>query len=99
MSATKRDMVERVAEKVGVTGQQAREIMQAMLDNMIVTLAERGRIELRNFGVFTVKSVAPRKARNPRTGESVMVSAHNVVRFKAGKVMDAAIQSDSLQPS
>lgn len=99
MSATKREMVERIAEKVGVTGQQAREIMQATLDNMIETLATTGRIELRNFGVFVVKRVAPRKARNPRTGESVMVAAHNVVRFKAGKMMDAAIQNDCLQPS
>jgi len=99
MSATKRDMIERVAERVGVTGQQAREIMQATLDDMIQTLASTGRIELRNFGVFTVKTMAPRKARNPRTGESVMVAARNVVKFKAGKVMDAAIQSDSLQPS
>lgn len=97
MNTTKRDMVERVAEKVGVTGQQAREIVQATLDNMIETLAATGRIELRNFGVFMVKAVAPRKARNPRTGESVMVAGHNVVRFKAGKVMDAAIQNDSLQ--
>jgi integration host factor subunit beta len=99
MSSTKREMIERIAERVGVTGEQAREIVQATLDNMIETLSTTGRIELRNFGVFVVKRVAPRNARNPRTGESVMVSAHNVVRFKAGKVMDAAIQNDSLQPA
>ena len=97
MSNTKREMVERIAERVGVTGEQAREIVQATLDNMIETLATTGRIELRNFGVFVVKRVAPRKARNPRTGESVMVAARNVVKFKAGKVMDSAVQSESPQ--
>lgn len=91
MSATKRDMVERIAEKVGVTGVQAREIVQATLDNMIETLAETGRIELRNFGVFTVKVSAPRKARNPRTGETVMLGERKVVKFKAGKAMESAI--------
>lgn len=87
MNATKRDMVERIAESVGVTGDVARAIVQATLDNMIDTLATTGRIELRNFGVFTVKVTAPRKARNPRTGESVMIGERRVVRFKAGKAM------------
>lgn len=93
MNATKRDMVERIAEKVGVTGTQAREIVQATLDNMIETLAATGRIELRNFGVFTVKVSAPRKARNPRTGETVMLGERRVVKFKAGKAMESAIDS------
>ena len=91
MNATKRDMVERIAERVGVTGMQAREIVQATLDDLVRTLAETGRIELRNFGVFTVKVNAPRKARNPRTGESVMIGERRVVKFKAGKAMEAAI--------
>lgn len=95
MNATKRDMVERVAEKVGVTGQQARDIVQAMLDDMVGTLAATGRIELRNFGVFTVKVSAPRKARNPRTGESVMIGERRVVKFKPGKVMTAKVSSET----
>jgi len=91
MKATKRDMVERIAERVDVTGLQARQIVQATLDDLVATLASEGRIELRNFGVFTVKVSAPRKARNPRTGESVMVAVRRVVKFKAGKAMEAAI--------
>lgn len=95
MSATKREMVERIAEKVGVTGVQAREIVQATLDSMIATLASEGRIELRNFGVFTVKVSAARKARNPRTGETVMIGERRVVKFKPGKVMEAAVATES----
>jgi integration host factor subunit beta len=95
MNATKRDMIERIAENVGVTGLQARQIVQATLDDMIQTLAATGRIELRNFGVFTVKVSAPRKARNPRTGETVMIGERKTVKFKAGKMMEAAIQQQS----
>lgn len=97
MNATKRDMIERIAESVGVTGLQARQIVQATLDDMIQTLAATGRIELRNFGVFTVKVSAPRKARNPRTGETVMIGERKTVKFKAGKMMEAAIQKESEQ--
>lgn len=95
MLATKRDMVERVAEKVGVTGMQARQIVQATLDDLVQTLASTGRIELRNFGVFTVKVRAARKARNPRSGETVMIGERKVVKFKPGKVMESAIQGQA----
>jgi nucleoid DNA-binding protein len=92
MLATKREMVERIAEKVGVTGQQAKAIVQATLDDMVLTLAQTGRIELRNFGVFTVKVRAARKARNPRSGETVMIGERRVVKFKPGKVMETTVQ-------
>jgi len=48
-------------------------IVQKTLDAIINVLATEGRVELRNFGVFKVKRRKPRQARNPRTGEMVMV--------------------------
>lgn len=93
MNATKRDIAERIAEQVGVTGDVAKAIMQATLDNLVDTLSSTGRIELRNFGVFTVKVCSPRKARNPRTGETVMIGQRKVVKFKAGKVMEAKVNT------
>lgn len=93
MLATKRDMAERIAEKVGVTGAQAKEIVQATLDDLVMTLASTGRIELRNFGVFTVKVRAARKARNPRSGATVMIGERRTVKFKPGKAMEQAIQN------
>jgi len=40
-----------------------------------------------------VKVTAPRKARNPRTGETVMIGQRRVVRFKPGKVMAEQLNS------
>lgn len=65
--------------------------MQCTLDAIVEAIAESGGIELRNFGVFKVKQRAPRKARNPRTGEEVMVPAKKVVVFKAGRLMEEKI--------
>jgi integration host factor subunit beta len=84
---TKRDMAERIAERCGVTGVEAKAMIQHTLDEMMRLLMENGRLELRNFGVFQVVESAPRKARNPRTGETVMVPSRRVVKFKMGKVM------------
>jgi integration host factor subunit beta len=57
----------------------------AILKAMAQTLSEAGRIEIRDFGSFSVQQRPPRVGRNPRSGESVNVPAKGVIRFKAGK--------------
>ena len=88
---TKRDMAKSIAEEMGITQIQAQEIIRRVLDGIRETLVEEGRIELRNFGVFTVKKRKPRKARNPRTGEKVKVPAKLVVTFKPGREMEERV--------
>lgn len=88
---TKRDIADRIAERCGITGVEARTMVQHTLDELMRTLVENGRLELRNFGVFQVQVSAPRKARNPRTGETVMIGERRVVKFKMGKAMNEAL--------
>jgi integration host factor subunit alpha len=44
-------------------------------------------VELRNFGIFKVKSRRGRLGRNPRTGQEVPVPPKKVVVFKPGLIM------------
>ena len=88
---TKKDIVRVISESMGLTQLDVKEIVQKTFDTIVDTLATQGRIELRNFGVFEVKERAPRKARNPKTGEEVMVPARRVVTFKPGKEMEERI--------
>ncbi|MGC8638895.1 MAG: HU family DNA-binding protein [Isosphaeraceae bacterium] len=89
---TKKEIVKRISEDIGLTQLKTKDIVQRTLDAIIQTLVSEGRIELRNFGVFEVKRRAPRKARNPRTGEKVYVPAKNVVTFKPGKEMEELVR-------
>ena len=88
---TKKEMVRRIAAELNADQGLTRKIVQLTLDNILETLAARGRIELRNFGVFEVKRRAARKARNPKTNEEVFVPARNVIVFQAGKNVAAMI--------
>jgi integration host factor subunit beta len=88
---TKKDMAMAIAEEMGLTQGQAREVVQRVFDGITETLVEQGRIELRNFGVFAVKKRKPRTARNPRTGEKVKVPAKLVVTFKPGREMEERV--------
>ena len=91
MPVTKLDMVVEIARKTGLQQEQVKRLLQLTLDGIIDALAREGRIELRNFGVFEVRTRKPRKARNPRTGEVVMLNSRKVVVLKPGKVMEERV--------
>ena len=88
---TKKEIVRIISEELQLTQLKAKEIVQKTFDAIIETLVEEGRIELRNFGVFEVKKRAARNARNPRTGEKVLVPEKFVVTFKPGKEMEKRV--------
>lgn len=64
-------------------------------------IARGERVEIRGFGVFDLKYRAPRKGRNPKTGEQVLIGAKRIPHFKAGKEMrervDASIEARPIQ--
>ena len=89
---TKKEIVRTISEEIGLTQLKTKEIVQKTFDAIVEALVEERRIELRNFGVFEVKRRAPRKARNPRTGEKVFVPEKFVVTFKPGKEMEQRVR-------
>ncbi len=89
---TKKEIVRTISEQIGLTQLKTKEIVQKTFDAIVETLVEDRRIELRNFGVFEVKRRAPRKARNPRTGDKVFVPEKFVVTFKPGKEMEERVR-------
>lgn len=89
---TKKEIVRAISDKTGLTQLQIKEIVQLTFEGIVETLLEEGRVELRNFGVFQVKTRKARQARNPRTGHQVSVPAKSVVVFKPGKGMEARVK-------
>ncbi len=81
----KLDIINQVVERTGITRTKAEMAVDSVFDAMKAALQKSDRIELRGFGVFTIK---PRKTgigRNPRTGEEVSIPPGKAVRFKPGK--------------
>jgi len=89
---TKKDIVRTIADQLELPQLRTKELVQKTFDALIETLVRDGRIELRNFGVFQIKRREARVARNPRTGERVVVQAKSVVTFKPGKEMEARVR-------
>ncbi len=81
----KLDIINEVVSKTGITKTKAEMAVETVFGKMKRALEQGDRIELRGFGVFTVK---PRKTgigRNPRTGAEVSIPPGKAVRFKPGK--------------
>jgi nucleoid DNA-binding protein len=91
---TKKNIVQAIAEELGLSQLQTKPIVQKTFDAIVNTLIEEGRAELRNFGVFQVRWRKPHKARNPRTGEKVMVPERCTVIFKPGQVMKQRVAEE-----
>jgi len=99
MTLTKRDLVTRISEETGLTQQQVLDVVQRTLDYIGESLAKGDKVELRNFGVFEVKTRKARVGRNPNAPETdVPIPARSVVKFKAGKEMAAAVIKLPPQP-
>ncbi|MSQ90145.1 MAG: integration host factor subunit beta [Phycisphaerales bacterium] len=84
---TKKDFVDRIAEKTGQKRGDVKRALQMFLDEMIEELSNGNRLEFRDFGVFEVRERAARTAQNPKTLEQVVVPARKAVRFKVGRLM------------
>ena len=82
------------AENPDLTQKDVERVISVILETMIEALEAGGRIELRGFGAFSVRSRLARPGRNPRTGETVHVKAKHVPFFKSGKELRTRLNAD-----
>ena len=55
------------------------------------SLAKSDRIEVRNFGTFSIRKRDQRISRNPKTGTSVLVEAKYHPYFRASKLLKESL--------
>ena len=88
--------LESIAPGHGEVMGDSRAVVESVLDVFVDVLANEGRIEIRNFGVFKVKDTPARIGRNPVTKEVADVPARKIIQFKAGKTMKQIVNEGSL---
>lgn len=94
----KSELIDRMAaEHPHLFHRDMEKIVQVLLDQIIEALAKGQRVELRGFGAFTTKKREARKARNPKTGETVDVPVKYVPSFKTGKELHLRLNKPSPQ--
>lgn len=82
------------AENPHLTQKDVERVVSTIIDSVCEALEDGGRVELRGFGAFSVRSRPARPGRNPKTGDPVDVRAKHVPFFKSGKELRARLNAD-----
>ena len=96
---TKKELIDRIAERTQAKRVTVKCIVQAFLDEIIGELCQNNRLEFRDFGVFETRTRAARVAQNPKTLERVEVPAKRTVKFKMGRLMRDNLSSPAIEPA
>lgn len=81
----KKELVDMVAEKTGVTKKDAAAVITETFDTIGSEMAKGEKVQLVGFGTFETRERQERKGRNPKTGEEITIKASKTPSFKAGK--------------
>jgi len=89
------ELVRRIADRnPHLYERDVEKIVSAILDGIADALVHGDRVELRGFGVFSVRHRQARTGRNPRTGRDVHVDQKRLPFFKASKEMHERLNRD-----
>jgi DNA-binding protein HU-beta len=89
---TKSDLVDQVADRAGLTKQDAGRAVDAVIDAIEDALRRGGEVSVSGFGKFHVGDRSARLGVNPRTGERIRIAASRVPRFTAGTALKSAVK-------
>ncbi|MCW5589703.1 MAG: integration host factor subunit beta [Legionellales bacterium] len=82
----KRELVQVISQRCPeLSEQKSDQLINSILEKIISSLNDKQRVEIRGFGIFSLRQWGPRHARNPVTGESWRTPSVYAVHFKPGK--------------
>ena len=87
MTLTKDNLIQTLYDQSGFSKQKARTTVETVFELVKKALESGEDILISGFGKFSVKKKAPRKGRNPATGEDLPLDARTVVTFQCSPVM------------
>lgn len=88
----RKELIEKVAEKSGLTKKDSEAALNAFIDAVGDALAGGDKVTITGFGSFEVKERAERQGRNPATNEPMLIKASKSPKFKASKTLKEIVK-------
>lgn len=85
-------IADKVHEMLGGTKAQAERAVDLVVDSIVGGLKSGEEVSIAGLGIFSTKMRAARQGRNPRTGESIQISAMRTPKFRASKALKDAVK-------
>jgi nucleoid DNA-binding protein len=94
----KADIVRQISENLNLKDRNALTLVDATLESIKEVINRDGRLELRDFGVFTIKTRKARTGRNPRNLVEYPIPGRRVVTFRMGRELKKAGSPEESSP-
>ena len=85
-----------VADSTSISKADVNRVLDGVFDTITSKLKGGGQVTFVGFGTFSTSDRAARQGRNPQTGATIQIPAQTVAKFKAGKALKEAVNSESL---
>jgi len=87
MTLIKDHLVTCIGKRLGISKFESSRILESVLETVKNSLSNGEDVLISGFGKFSAKKKAPRKGRNPATGEHLPLDARTVVTFRCSGVL------------
>ena len=87
MTLTKETLIQSLYDQVGLSKQQSKALVDALFEQIKESLESGEDVLVSGFGKFSVRTKAPRRGRNPSTGEDMTLDARRIVMFRGSPVL------------
>jgi integration host factor subunit alpha len=90
---TRANLAEAVVQQIGLPRNESQELVELVLNEISLSLAEGRSVKLSSFGSFGIRSKGQRIGRNPKTGQEVPITPRRVLVFRPSNIMKQRINS------
>lgn len=91
--AGKKELINRVATDNGITKVEATKMVENVINSIHALVVKAGGVSIIGEFSIEVRNRAEKQGRNPATGDSMIIPAHNVLAIKAGKHLNDDINA------
>ena len=96
---TKKDVIMAVASaNPNISRQNITQAVNLVFEMMAFYLGHHQRVELRGFGIFSVRKRDAHKAHNPQTGEMLWIPEKHVPFFRPSSALKEALKKAMVPP-
>jgi len=87
MTLTKDHLISSIGNRLGISKSESSRLVESALETVKTSLSNGEDVLISGFGKFSVRRKAPRRGRNPATGEDLTLDPRTVITFKCSTVM------------
>ena len=85
INLTKKDIVNSIYIQIGYSKKVSETLLEEFFNILLNSLIQKKIVKISKFGTFFLKEKKQRIGRNPKTKKEAVITARNVISFKASK--------------